>query len=103
MFIFTVMLVVNFASAGDISTEVAEKARNATVLVSTSIGERDGGFGSGVVISPSGLVLTNYHVIHRADKLRRFFYDADDNNYYGAEVIGIDPVADLALLQLKVD
>ena len=103
MFVFTVMLVVNFASAGDISTEVAEKARNATVLVSTSIGERDGGFGSGVVISPSGLVLTNYHVIHRADKLRIFFYDPDDNNYYGAEVIGIDPVADLALLQLKVD
>ena len=103
MFVFTVMLVVNFASAGDISTEVAEKARNATVLVSTSIGERDGGFGSGVVISPSGLVLTNYHVIHRADKLRIFFYDPDDNNYYNAEVIGIDPVADLALLQLKVD
>ena len=103
MFVFTVMLVVNFASAGDISTEVAEKARNATVLVSTSIGERDGGFGSGVVISPSGLVLTNYHVIHRADKLRIFFYDPDNNNYYNAEVIGIDPVADLALLQLKVD
>ena len=103
MFVFTVMLVVNFASAGDISTEVAEKARNATVLVSTSIGERDGGFGSGVVISPSGLILTNYHVIHRADKLRIFFYDPDDNNYYNAEVIGIDPVADLALLQLKVD
>ena len=103
MFVFTVMLVVNFASAGDISTEVAEKARNATVLVSTSIGERDGGFGSGVVISPSGLVLTNYHVIHRADKLRIFFYDPDNNNYYNAEVIGIDPVADLALLQLKVN
>ena len=103
MFVFTVMLVVNFTSAGAISTEIAEKARNATVLVSTSRGERDGGFGSGVVISPSGLVLTNYHVIHRMDKLRIFFYDPDDNNYYNAEVIGIDPVADLALLQLKVD
>ena len=103
LFVFTVMLVVNFTSAGAISTEIAEKARNATVLVSTSRGERDGGFGSGVVISPSGLILTNYHVIHRADKLRIFFYDPDDNNYYNAEVIGIDPVADLALLQLKVD
>ena len=103
LFVFTVMLVVNFTSAGAISTEIAEKARNATVLVSTSRGERDGGFGSGVVISPSGLVLTNYHVIHRADKLRIFFYDPDNNNYYNGEVIGIDPVADLALLQLKVD
>ena len=102
LFVITFMMVVNFASANDISTEIAEKARNATVLVSTTSGE-GGGFGSGVVISSTGLVLTNYHVIHRADTLRVFFYDPTDNNYYNAEVIGIDPVADLALLQLKVD
>jgi len=101
--VFTVMLVVNFASAENISTEIAEKARNATVLVANQQGESDGGFGSGVIISPTGLVLTNYHVIHRSSKLRVFFYDPQDNNYYGAEIIGIDPVADLALLQLKVN
>ena len=104
LFVITFMMVVNFASADEtISTDVAERARNATVLVSNQMGENDGGFGSGVVISPSGMVLTNYHVIHRADTLRVFFYDPKDNNYYPAEVIGIDPVADLALLQLKVD
>ena len=103
LFVITFMMVVNFASADDIATEIAEKARNATVLVANQRGERDGGFGSGVVISPSGMVLTNYHVIHRADTLRVFFYDPADNNYYDAEVIGVDPVADLALLQLKVD
>ena len=103
LFVITFMLIVNFASAEDFSTEVAKKARNATVLVSNNRGENYGGFGSGVVISPTGLVLTNYHVIHRADTLRVFFYDPTDNNYYKAEVIGIDPVADLALLQLKVD
>ena len=104
LFVITFMMVVNFASADEtISTDVAERARNATVLVANQMGENDGGFGSGVVISPSGMVLTNYHVIHRADTLRVFFYDPKDNNYYPAEVIGIDPVADLALLQLKVD
>ena len=103
LFVITFMLVVNFASAEDFSTEVAKKARNATVLVSNNRGETHGGFGSGVVITPSGLVVTNYHVIHRADTLKVFFYDPKDNNYYDAEVIGIDPVADLALLQLKVD
>ena len=104
LFVISFMMVVNFASADEtISTDVAEKARNATVLVANQMGENDGGFGSGVVITPSGLVLTNYHVIHRADTLRVFFYDPKDNNYYPAEVIGIDPVADLALLQLKVD
>ena len=103
LFVITFMMVVNFASANDISTEIAEKARNATVLVANERNSNDGGFGSGVVISPTGLVLTNYHVIHRADTLRVFFYDPTDNNYYNAEVIGIDPVADLALLQLTVD
>ena len=104
LFVITFMMVVNFASADEtISTDVAERARNATVLVANQMGDNDGGFGSGVVILPSGLVLTNYHVIHRADTLRVFFYDPKDNNYYPAEVIGIDPVADLALLQLKVD
>ena len=104
LFVITFMMVVNFASADEtISTDVAERARNATVLVANQMGDNDGGFGSGVVISPSGMVLTNYHVIHRADTLRVFFYDPKDNNYYPAEVIGIDPVADLALLQLKVD
>ena len=104
LFVITFMMVVNFASADEtISTDVAERARNATVLVANQMGDNDGGFGSGVVITPTGLVLTNYHVIHRADTLRVFFYDPKDNNYYPAEVIGIDPVADLALLQLKVD
>ena len=104
LFVITFMMVVNFASADEtISTDVAERARNATVLVANQTGDSDGGFGSGVVITPSGMVLTNYHVIHRADTLRVFFYDPKDNNYYPAEVIGIDPVADLALLQLKVD
>ena len=104
LFVITFMMVVIFASADEtISTDVAERARNATVLVANQMSDNDGGFGSGVVITPSGLVLTNYHVIHRADTLRVFFYDPKDNNYYPAEVIGIDPVADLALLKLKVD
>jgi len=94
LFVITFMMAVNFASA-DISTEIAEKARNATVLVANERNSNDGGFGSGVVVSPSGLVLTNYHVIHRAETLRVFFYDPKDNNYYDAEVIGVDPVADL--------
>ena len=104
LFVISFMMVVNFASADEtISTDVAEPARTANVLVANQMGDNDGGFGSGVVITPSGLVLTNYHVIHRADTLRVFFYDPKDNNYYPAKVVGIDPVADLALLQLKVD
>ena len=101
-FITTIVLFVfvSVASAA-IHTELIEKARDATILVGAE-GDNTGGFGTGVLIDPSGLAITNYHVIHRAKKIRVFFYDPEDLNNYTAEIIGIDPVADLALLQIKV-
>ena len=91
----------SIASAA-IPTELIEKARDATILVGAEGEDNTGGFGTGVIIDPSGLAITNYHVIHRAERLRIFFWDPDDLNNYTAEIIGIDPVADLALLQIKV-
>ena len=85
-----------------IPTKTIEKARDATILVAAEGDGDAGGFGTGVVIDPSGLAITNYHVIHRATRLRIFFWDPNDLNYYPAEIVGIDPVADLALLQIKV-
>ena len=101
-FIATVILFsfMSIASAA-IPTELIEKARDATVLVGSE-GENVGGFGTGVIIDPSGIAITNYHVIHRAEKIRVFFYDPENLNNYTAEIIGIDPVADLALIQIKV-
>ena len=95
------LVVVSIASAA-IPTELIEKARDATILVGAEGDDNAGGFGTGVIIHPSGLAITNYHVIHRAKSLRIFFWDPDDLNNYTAEIIGIDPVADLALLQIKV-
>ena len=37
-----------------------EQVRDATVLVSIKQG-----FGSGIILNPEGLILTNYHIIHR--------------------------------------
>jgi len=90
---------------GDIPTATVEKARDATVLVATQNKDNQmgNGFGSGVLISETGIVLTNYHVIHRAQIIRVWCYDPNDSNYSYAKVIGIDPVADLALLQLELD
>ena len=91
-------LLVFFVSTAwaQIPTDVIERARDATVLVASN-NKVAGGFGSGVVIDPMGLVLTNYHVIHRAETLRVWFYDPTNNNNYLADVVAIDPVADLAL------
>jgi len=53
--------------------------------------------GSGVVISPDGYVITNYHVIKNADKVTVTLSGGDD---YNAEIIGTDETSDLALLKL---
>ena len=95
-------LLVFFVSSAwaQIPTDVIEKARDATVLVANTATE--GGMGTGVLISDDGLVLTNYHVIHRAEKLTIWFWDPDNSNSYVGEVIAIDPVADLALLRMNL-
>jgi serine protease Do len=54
--------------------------------------------GSGFVIDPSGLVLTNHHVIGGATEIEvRLF----DERRFKARVVGDDPKTDLALLQLE--
>jgi len=55
--------------------------------------------GSGFVISADGLIVTNNHVVERADELR--VHLGDDT--YAAEVKGTDAATDLALLQIKPD
>ncbi len=58
------------------------------------------GLCSGVVINEIGHVLTNYHCVHKQNYLRLFYYDEDDWQTYEVKTIGIDPLADLALLEV---
>jgi S1-C subfamily serine protease len=60
-------------------------------------GRRSGGIGSGVVISPDGLVLTNSHVIHGHHEAR--LTDTENLNLE-ARLIGEDRDTDLALLRV---
>jgi Do/DeqQ family serine protease len=54
--------------------------------------------GSGVIVTASGRILTNAHVVKDASDITVTLHD---NNDYEAKVVGIDPKVDLAVLQLK--
>jgi len=56
------------------------------------------GSGSGVIINPEGYIVTNNHVIDKADDVE---VTLTDNRVFKAKVIGTDPSTDLALLQIK--
>ncbi len=55
--------------------------------------------GSGVIVSKAGYILTNYHVIHSADSIRVFLKDGRSAN---AQVVGVDPATDLAVLKIHL-
>lgn len=56
--------------------------------------------GSGVILSSTGLLATNYHVIEGASMIQVIF---DDGSVYQGKttVVGLDPQADIALLQIE--
>lgn len=58
------------------------------------------GFGSGVIISADGYIVTNNHVIENAESVE---IKLNDNRILTAEVIGRDPSTDIALLKVKAD
>ena len=67
------------------------------------LGQRDQvqeGFGSGVIVSPEGVLLTNHHVIENA---REIDVRLADGREARAEVVGTDPETDLAVLRIKLD
>src|SRR5215211_4803019 len=79
-------------------TSVVDRVGSAVVRVELkpATGGRQGGLGSGVVISPDGLVLTNSHVVQGAREMR---LATPEGLVLEAGVIGDDPDTDLALLR----
>jgi serine protease DegQ len=65
-----------------------------------SSGEPQSGLGSGVIISASGYILTNNHVVEGADDIEVIL---NDTRKAKAQVIGTDPDTDLAILKIDLD
>ena len=58
------------------------------------------GFGSGVIISKDGYIVTNNHVIEKADIIS---VKLNDGREFKGRVIGADPSTDLALVKIEGD
>ncbi|HOJ63269.1 MAG TPA: trypsin-like peptidase domain-containing protein [Spirochaetota bacterium] len=57
------------------------------------------GQGSGAIIDKEGYIITNYHVVGGADKV--IVALSKEENIYEAEIIGVDPENDLAVIKIK--
>ena len=72
-----------------------KKASASTVMVFANEGK---GGGSGVLISPDGYALSNYHVVQPAGTAMKCAIN--DGKLYDAILVSIDPVGDVALIKL---
>ena len=55
---------------------------------------------SGVIVDEQGHVITNYHCVHNQKSIILYYYDRKDWGEYKVEIVGTDPLADLALLKI---
>ena len=85
---------------------VIKNAKQSIVLLSTSpykdpdTNLKQSGLCSGVVVNEVGHILTNFHCIYKQKFIKVIYYDKNDWQTYDVEVIGTDPLADLALLKV---
>ena len=62
--------------------------------------EQPGGIGSGVILSQDGYIVTNNHVVEKASSIE---VTLNDKRTFQAEIVGIDPSTDIALLKIDAD
>jgi S1-C subfamily serine protease len=87
------------------SAKAYEIVRPSVVLVRDVTPAKDGeketeeGVGTGVVITESGMILTNLHVVAHANSVKVMFYDGSESE---ASVVSVMPEHDLAVLKARV-
>jgi len=95
---------VPIARGGDVAPAVLEAQRQridvirrgAAAAVAIFAGEAGGG--SGVLVSPDGYALTNFHVVQPAGPAMKC--GLSDGRVYDAVLVGLDPTGDVALIKL---
>ena len=79
---------------------IAERVTAGLVDINTSLSyENASAAGTGMVLTSKGIVLTNNHVVEGATAIS--VTDLGNGRTYSAKVVGYDPTADIAVLQLE--
>ncbi len=86
-------------TAADVS-QIAAKVDPGVVDVNAQLGYQDASAaGTGIILTPTGRVLTNNHVVEGATSIS--VTDVGNGHTYAATVVGTDPSDDVAVLQLS--
>ena len=95
-------ITVNNPGSVNETTAIATEVLPSVVTIQAA-GSSESGSGSGVVLSEDGYVLTNTHVVTLggAEANATIRVTASDGRIYDAEVVGTDPIYDLAVIKLK--
>jgi serine protease Do len=56
--------------------------------------------GSGVIVSSDGYIITNYHVVEKADEIMVMLYD---NRNFKGRIVGRDPKTDVAIIKISAE
>jgi serine protease Do len=63
-------------------------------------GGRQRSLGSGVVLNTNGYIMTNFHVVDKADRIRVHLFDEPTAVLHDAKIVGIDRETDLAVIKI---
>ncbi len=63
---------------------------------------RERSLGSGVIVDPNGYIVTNAHVVERADRIKVRLQDDPPGTLHDAKVIGTDKETDLPVIKIDV-
>lgn len=103
----TTEVVVQTAGEGFDAAAVYREAAPGVVTIRSIFGG-GGGEGSGFVLNDEGHIVTNAHVVTDGqggdrNEAKSVFVEFPDRNVVGAEIVGYDPFADVALLKVRPD
>jgi S1-C subfamily serine protease len=103
----TTQVVVQTASEGFDAAKVYREASPGVVTI-RSIFDQSAAEGSGFVLDSKGRIVTNAHVVTDGEgngrkEAKAVFVEFPDRNEVPAKIVGFDPFADVALLEVKPD